>query len=457
MGNKTKSRLSKLAGELRTALGTGLAGVIATTIGFGAKDALAFEEGLTNLEIASQGAMGNMAQVRQKILEVSEASGVAKEQLLGGAHAFVALTGDGKAASLAMETFARVSKAANTSVEDVARAAAGMQSTLGISAPEFEKAFSILIKGGKLGAVELSDFAGLLSELAPLMAQFSGGKGIEGLSTIGGAMQITMRGAGGSADKARTQLLRLMESFSAPRTIKALKEFKINPFDKRGKQRNFIDIIEEMQRKGVFRDVRNLSTIFESSEARAAARQLGEVNGELRQLSTETRNATDVSTDYARAQQSSAAKAKKAWNNLKNAVTEAFTPERIEVFTRALMAVVQAASYVLDKFMAIGEFLGDSAGWVYQTATGEETGDEASEKRAASWKRGEGARRERYIALREGRYQAPQGAGGNTTTIAPTINIHGVTDPKAVGDVVDRKLRQYDDRKRRDMTAGTAQ
>src|SRR5262245_15920561 len=153
-----------LGGAIKTGLlaaGAGLAAVFVD----GAKDALAFEKGLTRLDISSRGAMGSMRDVKNQILTVSRETGVAKEEILAGATAFVNLTGDGKAAKDSLMTFARVAQASGASMDDISAAAAAMNQNLKVNPAEFEKAFSILIRGGKLGAVELKDFAGLLAEL----------------------------------------------------------------------------------------------------------------------------------------------------------------------------------------------------------------------------------------------------------------------------------------------------
>ena len=121
----------------------------------GAQSALAFNESLTRLDIAANGAMGSIDEINSRILDVSDSTGVAKEEILAGANAFLALTGNGKAAAESMELFARVKKATGSSMDDIAASSAAVNQNLGIMPNQFEKAFSIMIAGGKAGAVEL--------------------------------------------------------------------------------------------------------------------------------------------------------------------------------------------------------------------------------------------------------------------------------------------------------------
>lgn len=365
--NRARKRLDKFGtqieqkiGVLRTRLGKSFAGIgkvltsnLGLTLGaagIGAaltsatKDALRFDEALTTLDINSASAMGTIDKVRERILALSKATGVSKESILEGAASFVALTGDGKAASKSMETFARVQLATAASMADIAGAAAALNQQFGIMPEDFEKAFSILVAGGKAGAVELRDMAQFSAELAAQFKTFTGGTGVGGLADMSAAFQIAAQNFGGKAAETATGLKRLFTAFSSPRTLKALKEFGIEVFrvgeDGQAILKSFPEIFDEMAQTKIVRDPRLLNKIFESQPARQAASAILTNVEAFRQLAKATRNADDIVTDVAKRQESSANKVTVAWNSVKIAISEALTPERVEVFAEAIRSVV---------------------------------------------------------------------------------------------------------------------
>ncbi len=334
-----KAAGKKLGGLMKAgfmAAGVGIAGVFAS----GAKSAIDFERGLTRLDIASGGAMGSVEGVREQMLKVSRDTGVAKEEILEGVSAFVALTGDGKAAAQSMDLFARIAKATGASMGDISGAAAAMQQNLKLNPAEFEKAFSILIRGGKLGAVELKDMAGLLAGLAPLAARFKGGSGVEGLAKLGTAFQLARQGTG-SAAEAATSLEALMGAIV--QNAKKLEKAKIKIFDEKvvnGKKvkelRDFQSIIDAIQKSELGRDPTKLIAALGRKEAEAAFIQLTKVQGAWGKIAAETMAADDVARDYAKYQNSTAGKLEKAWNAVQVTIANAFTPERVARFADAL-------------------------------------------------------------------------------------------------------------------------
>ncbi len=369
-GARLKKKLggafSNFAGALGLSPGMLGAGALGGIFVSGFKDALSFSDQLDKLSIASQGAMGSTKAVREQILNLSRETGVAKEQLLQGAGAFIALTGDGKAATKAMEIFAKVSVATGASMEDISGAAAAMFQNLAIKPEEFEKAFSILIRGGKMGAVELKDMAGLLAELAPLAEQFRGGSGTAGLASLGAAFQLTRQGAG-SASQAATQLEALMGALvqNAGKFGKA----GIKVFDERtvnGKKvkelRSLEEIVFEIANSKLARDPELLVKALGRKEAYSAFLQLTKVKGAWGKLADETMKANDLGTDFSKRQQNDAVRVAKAWNDVKVTLAEMFTPDRIKAFSEALIQAFQIAGRLVSHIAEIAGFIADPTG-----------------------------------------------------------------------------------------------
>lgn len=315
--------LGRVAGGLVSRfapLAAGLFGV--NEIRKGIQDSLKWDESLTDLSISSGGVVTDLGNVTKEILQISNTTGVAKEQLLSGAQAFVTLTGDAKTARDSLLTFGRVSKAARADMSDVTGTAAAMSQSFEIAAPEMEKAFSILIAGGKAGSVELRDMAKVLAQIAPLTSEFKGGKGLEGLSSTGAALQLIARGTGGNANMAVTRLQALTTALTSKAT-QFEKDAKVKIFEKDletgvKQRRNLMDIVNELSKSDLAKDPSKLIKSLGSIEAYNAYTQLVLTNGEWKDMAESTMKANDVAEDYAKRQASNSARLSNVFNQMKN-------------------------------------------------------------------------------------------------------------------------------------------
>ena len=340
-------------------VGRALAGIqskiVGLAAGFGvamaARDAFGFQQGLEDLDIASRGSVGSLESVRSKILEVSNATGVAKDVILAGTANFVALTGDGKAAAEAMETFAKVTSATGSEMSDVTGASAALIQNLGIMPAQFEKAFSVLISSGKAGAIELKEMSSLFASLTPAASKFAGGAGVAGLAKISAALQLSRQGAG-SAAEAATQLEALMGAVSGT-AAKRLRKEGVEVFNKDGTLKEFDAIVDAIQAKGFRRD--KLIEIFGRKEAVAAFESLTKVEGAWKGLTDQSMEANDLAEDYAKRQAMASVKLTKAWNKFKNAMTKVFG-----VIVKAIAPVAEHISDLVEDiyraFTGMGTF-----------------------------------------------------------------------------------------------------
>lgn len=340
-------RVRGAMGGLKTAVGMGGFAGITALVGSEAIKTFDFEEALTRLAISSNGAVGSIAALRKKLFDVSDAQGVAREELLAGAHAFVALTGDGQMATDSLEAFARIQVATGANMQDIASTAAALSQQMGIGANEFEKAFSILIAGGKAGAIELADMAKFSAELSAQFKKFGDGKGLSGLGQMSAAFQVAAQDFGGKAAETSTGLQRLFMSFTTKRTTKELKKLGVEVFnigkDGSATLKSFPEIFDAMAKTDIVKDPRLLTKIFESSEARRAAGAILTNIQRYRELSVATKNANDVGVDHATFLESTAGRMKLSWNELKNEIAETFTPERIKAFVDGVRQALQMA------------------------------------------------------------------------------------------------------------------
>ena len=358
---------SKLGSALMTGVGFGTMAAGVALIGNEIRSALNFDEQLTRFKIASGQSASQMDSLRESIEKTSTASGVSREDMLSGAQAFIALTGDAKGAIDAMDLFSKVNVASGASMEDIASTAAALTQNLQIPTKDLQHAFDILISGGKAGAIELKDVAGLMAELAPLGAQFAGGLGTEGMTSLSAALQLTRQGFG-SASEAATGLQALMGSIV--KHSDRLEDGGVNVFtkDEKGnkKLKGFQEIIEDIGNSKLIKDPHKLTKALGGKEAYSAFLQLTKVEGAWDGLADKTRTANDVAEDYATMSGSAAGKMIKTWNEFKNTIHAAFGPENLQAFLGMMTGLASAAGKVVGTLAQLPSVGGDIADWVYK-------------------------------------------------------------------------------------------
>jgi TP901 family phage tail tape measure protein len=351
-GNSVKKIGGKIWGGGKSALGSIGAG-IGISAGMGIAEQISsirdFERNLVRLQIAAGKTPAEMNKIRDAMLEVSRATGVSREDILAGTQTYVDLTGDVEGATAAMTAFARISQASGSSVSDVATATAALKESMKLDPGDIEAAFSGLIQQGKAGAVSLKDFAGELASLAPQFAKF-GGSGLLGIADLGAAFQIARKGFG-SASEAATGLQNLMTALSrnADKFQKAgVKIFDKDPKTGQKRFRGFVDILDGISNSKLAKDPTLLTKAFGSVEAQQAFDMLRANREELQKIYTAGQDAGAVQRDLDTYMQSSAGRLDTAMNNLKTAIVEAFTPERIKVFVDMVQQVAEAIGKTID-------------------------------------------------------------------------------------------------------------
>lgn len=352
LGGAGKKIALGVAGVLKAGVVGGVAagGALA---GLTLKDSLDFERELVRLKISSRGAIGPLNDFRNAIFESSKTTGLAKEEILKGAAAFVALTGDGAGAAKAMDLFARVAQASGASIEDVSVSAAALFQNMKIAPAQFEKAFSILIAGGKAGAIELKDVAGLMASLAAANQRFADSSGTGGMAELAAGLQIARQGFGSAAETA-TGLEALMGSLI--QNFKVLKkQGGVEVFGKDGKLRNFRDIVEDISKSKLMTKKGGIEDALGRKEAIAAFYALVKNKGAWEDLTRSVMNANDVQEDFAENAASDPAKVSNAWNRVKIALAEAFTPDRLNSFADKIQQIL---GFVVEAIDRIERFVG---------------------------------------------------------------------------------------------------
>lgn len=331
-----------------------------------------FEEGLTRLGISAGKTPAQMSVFRDQIRAASRETGIASNEILGGAKAYVELTGDIDGAMKQARLFARVTQASGSQMADVASTAAALQDSLKIDPSQMEAAFSALMVQGKAGAVELKDMAGEMASLAPTMTGFAGGTGLQGLRELGAALQVTRKGFG-SASEAATGMVSLTTSLKKHADKFQGAGVKLFTTDRNGVKtfRNFRDIVREIGASKLAKDPTKLAKAFGSVEALRAFTELNRNAALYDELIEKGNDVGGVQRDLTAYLESAPGRISLTWNKFKEAVASTFTPERIEKFAAALERSFVVMGDIVDKMIIAKQIIdGDDSNLLSPEALG---------------------------------------------------------------------------------------
>ncbi|MQB37591.1 phage tail tape measure protein [Agrobacterium tumefaciens] len=117
-------------------------------------------------------------------------------------------------------------QASGAAVADIANTAQKASSALKLSADELQKAFDIMVTGGKAGQFELKDMAAYIPTLANAFANL-GYSGEDGLKRLIALLQ-TIREDTGSSSQAATQAQNIFSKMFSQETEKNFRDFGVN-------------------------------------------------------------------------------------------------------------------------------------------------------------------------------------------------------------------------------------
>jgi TP901 family phage tail tape measure protein len=259
---------------------------------------------------------------------IARETGFSQTEAIGGVAQFVSKTGDIDTAMRNWENFAKIARATDSEIGDIADAAADLSSKFDIkSVEDMKQAFAGLVQQGKEGAFELKDMAEQFPRIGAAARNF-GWSGTRGLSQLGGLAQIARQSTPGSEEAATS-----VENFFNQLQVKNVdlergkfgRRFSI--YNKAGDQRSGVKDLEELAPELIdsvggntgkllkildirgMRAIASLNSIYNDTigktqgtdtEKRAAA--MTAVREEItRRVDTRAAN-TMLDTDYARAQ-----------------------------------------------------------------------------------------------------------------------------------------------------------
>lgn len=323
-----------------------------------------FETNLMRLGIATKKNRGDLDAMRTSFRETSRATGISSNEIAAASRVYFDLTSDTEGVTTAMSTFAKVAQATGSSMEDITNVAAAMRGNLGLTAGELESAFSGLVEQGNEGKVGLRDMAGEFVRLLPTYKKFAGATGRAGLMDIGAAFQVVAKDFG-SASEAATGLDQMMLMFVKRQA--QLKKAGVKVFEKKDgvvQMREMSKIIDDIREK--MPDIRKHGKILgDDAQARRALNALIEGEAAYERIQKAGDETKAISRDFGTVTESSAGKITLAMNNAKEAMAEAFTPERIEAFANAISSLADKLPGIVDKLGAMADVAGKIPGVAY--------------------------------------------------------------------------------------------
>lgn len=211
---------------------------------------------------------------------VGKAAGIDPEKALEGLQKFVAITGDLETGRSVLGDMAKMARATGSNMEDVVTAAGEISAKLG-DVPNKSEAINAIMRqiagAGKLGAVEMRDFAKQLASVAAVAPQF-GGDVQKNIGEMGVLLQeARQRGGAKSAPQAATAVTAFANVFTKKARVKAYREATGHDvFDAQGKLISPEQLIMESLRASSDKsgkvDQVKLGGIFGSTQAMRAVR-----------------------------------------------------------------------------------------------------------------------------------------------------------------------------------------
>lgn len=260
---------------LASRIGTGIAigGVIAAKAYTNFAD---LERRVNRIVVNADQGAGTIEPTIRRLQDVADQTRSSFDDVVGGLEALIA-SGRSLDESLAfLPAVALTAQASGAAMNDVALTADAMAGSLKINAGEMQRAFDILVAGGKAGKFELKDMAQYLPSLLPAMAAM-GYKGTDGLRKVVAMLQV-MRNQAGSSSEAATYLGNVLNKVYSEETASKFKKMGVDlpkALEKAKKEgRDVLDVFLDMTAIATKGDLSKLPKLFTDAEFQKGMRAL---------------------------------------------------------------------------------------------------------------------------------------------------------------------------------------
>lgn len=341
-------------GALRSLGGSAMGGITGMLSDV-ASGVLDFEKSLTRLQISGEMSSKEVAEFRSAVDSASTATGLSKNKLLEGASAYVAFTGNAKYATQSMELFAETAQATGAEVGDVAGIFASLDKNLHMDPSQWRGAMDILVKQAHLGGVEMKDLATHFAPVLAMYSQFGKGTSAEGLGHVSAMAQVLQNQ---THDTAET-MHRLNEMFIAiNQNAPKLRKMHIEPFsvDSKGNKsmKDPLELLDAIAKSPLAKDPELMRKIFPEQRGRAAVDYLTDQLKLVHEIDDASKDSNQVAKDFNIYHESSAGRIESTWNRVKQRISEAASPERID---KLVGGFEKAADFAINAANAISFFV----------------------------------------------------------------------------------------------------
>ena len=227
-----------------------------------------------------------------KLQQVAQQTALSFEEVSSGMETLVA-SGRSLEDSMAfLPAVAMTAQASGAAIADIALSADAMAGSMKINAAEMQKAFDILVAGGKAGKFELKDMAQYLPSLLPAFSAL-GYEGTEGMQKIVAMLQV-MRNQAGSSSEAATYLSNVLNKMYSKDTAKKFSDFGVDlpkALDKARKEgKDLFEVFLDLTNLATKGDLSKLPLLFTDAEMQKGVRALITQRDVLRQMTQSLRN-----------------------------------------------------------------------------------------------------------------------------------------------------------------------
>lgn len=335
----------------------------------------AFNDALVRFGIAARQTPAQLEAIARAARATAAETGLDAGQVLAAGRAYVDLAGAESFTTGKMRLLARAAQASGSDTRDLAGMMYQLTRSLHVTDAEMENTMGGLINQAKDGAIEAKEMAHEFAGVLPLFSRF-GVIGREGAVQAGAMFQVIRDGAN-SAAEAGTMLQRVVAGIQsyAPRfEAKGIRIYE-KQVDALGRKvlRPSFDILHDTFKSDAFKDPAVLKKMMGRTEGwqgllllekawrvsqDANASALDKTTSHMDQLIASGRENGVIQKDGATIAESAAGRMAIAMEKMKNAIAEAFTPERIEKFVGAIEGLTDKVGPLAEAIGKIGDGLG---------------------------------------------------------------------------------------------------
>lgn len=268
--DKTEQGAEASAARMRK-IGMAAGAVAAAGVAFtgaAVKDWAAFEREMTRIGITAEASAIETAAASEEVQRLAGDLALPLGEAVSALDTLVASGMDLEEAMSFLPSVLATAQASGAAATDIANTAQKAASALGLEAEQMQRAFDIMVSGGKAGQFELRDMAQYIPELANLFASL-GYSGEDGLQKLIALLQ-TVREDTGTASGAATQLRNVFAKMNTEQTAKAFEEFGIDLREDleqaRAAGEDVLDTFINLSRQAIDGDLSKLPLLFRDQE-----------------------------------------------------------------------------------------------------------------------------------------------------------------------------------------------